>query len=85
MLSLHKHSVILTHGDFRQRNIIVKDGNVTGIVDWELCGWYPEYWEFTKALYTWKWQNDWDSFLVKILQPYYPEYAIHTFLVETLW
>ncbi len=24
-------------------------GRVTGIVDWECAGWYPEYWEYTKA------------------------------------
>ncbi|EPS37880.1 hypothetical protein H072_8489 [Dactylellina haptotyla CBS 200.50] len=25
---------------------------VTGILDWETCGWYPEYWEYVKALNT---------------------------------
>lgn len=25
---------------------------VTGILDWEMCGWYPEYWEYVKALNT---------------------------------
>ncbi|RAK99616.1 aminoglycoside phosphotransferase family protein [Aspergillus ibericus CBS 121593] len=26
--------------------------NITGILDWEMSGWYPEYWEYVKALNT---------------------------------
>lgn len=39
------------HADLRPRNIIVDvdKGKVTGIIDWEFGGWYPEYWEYTKA------------------------------------
>lgn len=85
MLSHRKHQIAFTHGDLRQQNIMVKDGNVTGILDWEFSGWYPEYWEFSKALYIWKWQNDWVEYLVQILQPYYSEYAVHSFLTENLW
>jgi aminoglycoside phosphotransferase (APT) family kinase protein len=51
----------MTHGDLHPRNIMVKwegakdegDGHgggnrirVTALIDWELSGWYPEYWEF---------------------------------------
>ncbi|EKM50098.1 uncharacterized protein PHACADRAFT_264634 [Phanerochaete carnosa HHB-10118-sp] len=51
------HRVVLTHGDFHPRNIMVvdqPDGNVSvsGIIDWEMAGWYPEYWELYKALNT---------------------------------
>ena len=35
--------VVFTHCDPAPRNIIIHDGNATGIVDWELAGWYPEY------------------------------------------
>jgi hypothetical protein len=31
------------------RNILVQDGRISGIVDWENAGWYPEYWEYTKC------------------------------------
>jgi hypothetical protein len=85
MLSQKKHQIVFTHGDLRLQNIMVKDGYVSGILDWEFSGWYPEYWEFSKALYVWKWQNDWIEYLVQVLEPYYPEYAIHSFLTETLW
>jgi hypothetical protein len=26
-------------------------GHLSGIVDWECAGFYPEYWEFTKLVY----------------------------------
>ncbi|ROW01994.1 hypothetical protein VMCG_05522 [Cytospora schulzeri] len=54
------HRIFFTHADLNPRNILVyetirQDGSrgwsVTGIVDWEMAGYYPEYWEYTKALY----------------------------------
>lgn len=38
-----------THADLCLRNIVVNDGKVAAIIDWEFGGWYPEYWEYTKA------------------------------------
>jgi aminoglycoside phosphotransferase (APT) family kinase protein len=69
MLNSHKHRAVFTRADFRPANIIVKDGHVAGIIDRELAGWYPEYWEFVKALYMWYWQNDWGTLLLGIMQP----------------
>ncbi|GKZ30000.1 hypothetical protein AbraIFM66950_007429 [Aspergillus brasiliensis] len=86
MLSEREHRIVFTHGDLRHANIMVNDdGKVTGIVDWEFSGWYPEYWEFAKALYVWRWQNDWTDHLLQCLEPYYPEYTAHTFVAATLW
>lgn len=54
------HRIFFTHADLNPRNILFdeavqQDGTlgcrVTGIVDWEMAGYYPEYWEYTKALY----------------------------------
>lgn len=54
------HSIFFTHADLNPRNIIVQQEvqqngkygwRVSGIVDWETAGYYPEYWEYTKALY----------------------------------
>lgn len=86
MLSEKKHRIVFTHGDLCQRNIMVNEkGDVTGIVDWEFSGWYPEYWEFAKALRGWQWQNDWSDYLSWILEPFYSEYAVHLFLAKMLW
>lgn len=53
------HQVVPTHGDLHPRNIMVAwDGDaattvkVTGLIDWQVSGWYPEYWEYVKALST---------------------------------
>jgi aminoglycoside phosphotransferase (APT) family kinase protein len=39
---------VFTHGDLAPRNIIVKDGKIAALLDWEVSGWYPEYWEYVK-------------------------------------
>lgn len=58
--SRQNHGVCFTHADLNLRNILMgevrrADGSigwdVTGIVDWENAGYYPEYWEYTKALF----------------------------------
>ncbi|TGO43599.1 hypothetical protein BOTNAR_1780g00010 [Botryotinia narcissicola] len=36
---------VLTHGDLDASNIMVKDGHLTGIIDWEAGGYLPEWWE----------------------------------------
>ncbi|KAI0651065.1 kinase-like protein [Trametes meyenii] len=41
------HRICFTHADLAARNILVKDGRLSGILDWEFSGWYPEYWELT--------------------------------------
>ncbi|KAI1375836.1 hypothetical protein F4677DRAFT_460122 [Hypoxylon crocopeplum] len=54
------HKIVFTHADLNPRNILVDqtvqwDGSigwsVTGIVDWETAGYYPEYWDYTKAMF----------------------------------
>ncbi|KAK7681963.1 hypothetical protein QCA50_014926 [Cerrena zonata] len=45
-----KHPIVFTHGDLHLHNIIVKDGHISGIIDWECAGWMPDYWEFGVSL-----------------------------------
>lgn len=48
MLPLSEASVF-THADIAPRNIMVDEQNViTGILDWEYAGWYPDYWEYAQ-------------------------------------
>ncbi|KAI0765206.1 kinase-like protein [Fomes fomentarius] len=39
------YSPLLTHGDLAPRNLLVKDGRIVAVLDWETFGWYPEFWE----------------------------------------
>lgn len=48
------HKIVFTHGDLVHHNILVHDGHVSAILDWEAAGWLPEYWEFTTA---WRFMN----------------------------
>lgn len=45
-----RHKVVFTHGDLRHHNIMFYNGHISGFLDWESAGWYPEYWEFTTPL-----------------------------------
>lgn len=38
-----------THGDLTNVNIIVENGNLAGILDWESSAFFPVWWEFTCA------------------------------------
>lgn len=41
---------VLTHGDLAPRNIMAKDGVITGIIDWGRGGFFPEYAEYAFAM-----------------------------------
>lgn len=45
-----RYRIMLTHNDIVARNVMVKGDNVCAIVDWELAGFFPEYWEYCSAL-----------------------------------
>ncbi|KAF1842869.1 uncharacterized protein K460DRAFT_314583 [Cucurbitaria berberidis CBS 394.84] len=59
-----KSDIVLTHGDLHRSNIIVSATSpvyVVAIVDWEQSGWYPDYWEYCKTMYTVPYHEDWRS------------------------
>lgn len=65
--------VVLTHGDFVPRNILVRNGgNVAAIVDWEMAGFYPEYWEYAKAHLFTDYEHPWrvERAVDQVLEPY---------------
>lgn len=41
---------VFTHGDLTPRNIMVDQGCITGIIDWEDSGWFPDYWEYANMM-----------------------------------
>lgn len=64
MLPQSEHSVF-THADIAPRNVMVdEDHNVTGILDWESAGWYPEYWEYAQIMRPAFW-GDWSVWMDK--------------------
>ncbi|CRG91092.1 hypothetical protein PISL3812_08140 [Talaromyces islandicus] len=64
---------VFTHGDLNPFNIIVCEGNVAGIIDWEFSGWYPHYWEYTSAWFGNVTRTGWQSMLDRFLDRPRPE------------
>jgi len=63
------HLIVMTHSDLCPENILVSYSypdtiSITGLIDWELSGAYPEYWEYVKAFSDVRWRSsDWYSYL----------------------
>jgi Phosphotransferase enzyme family len=80
---------VFSHGDLRPANIMVDvnesgDYSVTGIIDWEDGGFYPEYHECTKATNTLNSgeKSDWFQYLPPCIAPRtFPVW----WLVDRLW
>ncbi|KAB8210130.1 kinase-like domain-containing protein [Aspergillus parasiticus] len=54
---------VFTHGDIAPRNIMVDENtNITGIIDWEYAGWYPDHWEYAQILRLALW-GDWSIWM----------------------
>ncbi|KAK6353565.1 hypothetical protein TWF696_005527 [Orbilia brochopaga] len=74
-----QHSIVFTHADFHPRNIMVKGDQVVGWLDWEIAGWFPEHWEFVKAMQPLT-KTDWLDYLLMILGEYEDEYMLDSVL-----
>jgi hypothetical protein len=56
-------SIYFSHGDLNRTNIIISgtpgSQRIVGMVDWGQAGWYPEYWEYCKALVAEPYEEEW--------------------------
>ncbi|KAF5852142.1 hypothetical protein GGP41_000883 [Bipolaris sorokiniana] len=78
--------IVFTHGDLHRGNIIVNatsPAKVVAIIDWQLSGWYPDYWEYCKALFTAEWGKEWRDYIHQFLDPYPPEFETFDFYMRT--
>lgn len=63
-----------THGDLTAKNIIVQNGRVTGIIDWEGSGYFPVWWEFVStAIFDDEVDRSWKDHLRGYMKPYTKE------------
>ncbi|KAI0788982.1 kinase-like domain-containing protein [Irpex lacteus] len=42
--SIFADPIVWTHTDLTMRNVMIKNGRVSGIIDWEDSGWLPRHW-----------------------------------------
>ena len=58
-------AIYFSHGDLHLSNIIVSGSpgcrSIAAILDWEQARWYPEYWEYCKALIEKHYEHEWRS------------------------
>ncbi|KAF2856647.1 hypothetical protein T440DRAFT_550000 [Plenodomus tracheiphilus IPT5] len=67
-----QHDIVFTHADLNLRNILVgEDMKISGIVDWECAGWYPGYWECSKAHFTVRHTARW---IADVVDQVFPQY-----------
>jgi hypothetical protein len=55
--------ITFTHSDLHPRNIMVSTDSpcrIVALVDWHQSGWFPQYWEYCKALYTAEPGGEWE-------------------------
>jgi aminoglycoside phosphotransferase (APT) family kinase protein len=72
------YRVLFAHADLNPGNVLVHNGRLSGFVDWEFAGWYPEYWEYSKACYlAYGWQL-WLETMKKVFPEYPDEWKAHT-------
>lgn len=69
-----------THADLHRENILVSFAKLTrvlALVDWEQSGWYPDYWEYSKGLYTCWYEDEWRrDFIDHFLSPRFNEQQV---------
>ena len=75
-----------THANIAPTNILVNNGRIAAIVDWETAGWYPEYWEYAY----WAVSNEfspprWMEFRDEILEPYPDEDWVNNYIIERMF
>ncbi|KAF8584452.1 kinase-like protein [Ramaria rubella] len=85
------HRIVFSHADLHPRNVMVVDGlsgivELSGILDWEASGFYPEYWEQLKAMNTRsiKDMSDWWDYLPPSILGYDHELMLDRVIESTV-
>lgn len=67
------HLVYFTHADLSPRNIIIQDGKIKALVEWDFAGFYPENWEYVKFFDCLTNCKDWKNYANVIFETSYPD------------
>ena len=67
---LKNHKLVFTHGDLHAGNILVRTDGTVVLLDWGLAGFWPEYWEFYRAMHNPPWRASWDRVVEKFIPPF---------------
>ncbi|KAJ8107641.1 hypothetical protein OPT61_g8724 [Boeremia exigua] len=78
------HKITFAHADLCGDHIYVDPakGKITGVIDWEMAGWWPAYWEYTKSLFGNRYMPWWKALVANVLHAYRDELEIERVLQE---
>ncbi|WEW56862.1 hypothetical protein PRK78_002317 [Emydomyces testavorans] len=71
-----------THADLSPSNIMIKNGKISAIIDWEFAGWFPEYWEYTKIYYGFR---DWRKDFYSEIEHFFTVYSEELDAEQAIW
>lgn len=83
--TLHDHRTVFAHGDLQPKNILVQRTQSAKtedpafkitLIDWEIAGWYPEYWDFCNATISARFKPDWLDLVPDVLDEYPVEFLM---------
>ncbi|KAJ8058204.1 hypothetical protein OCU04_012401 [Sclerotinia nivalis] len=77
------HHTVFAQCDLSPRNIMVQDGKITGLIDWEDSGFFPEYWEYVKFFEVVTKHRDWKDYSGEIMPNRYDDDLL--FFQALLW
>ncbi|PIG79348.1 hypothetical protein AARAC_009108 [Aspergillus arachidicola] len=82
---LKGHKIVFIHGDLHDGNMLVRSDGTVVLLDWGLSGFWPEYWEFYRAMFNRPWRTSWDRMVERFIPPYYVEYDVMKKIIGTIW
>ncbi|KAJ3496652.1 hypothetical protein NLG97_g2509 [Lecanicillium saksenae] len=59
--------------DLAARNIMVRDGRIVALLDWEVAGWYPEYYEYIRFMHSGGLDCGWKAFVDEVFSHKYDD------------
>ncbi|CAK1364488.1 uncharacterized protein RHO25_009380 [Cercospora beticola] len=83
--TLRDHRTLFIHGDLQPKNIMAEKTEASTdretsikikIIDWEISGWHPEYWEFCNATLACRLKSEWLEIVQNIMTTYPKEYLM---------
>lgn len=73
-------TIRFTHRGLHCSNIIISCTDlphVMAVINWTHAGWYPDYWEYCKALYTSHYNGEWhNTWIPRFLEQYPKEFTV---------
>ncbi|KAL4931474.1 kinase-like domain-containing protein [Aspergillus undulatus] len=83
--TLRGHKAVFTHADLQPKNVMIEQNVVCAdgspdyritLLDWNLAGWYPEYWDYCNSTVYCQGKPDWLELIPDIFDEYPVEYLM---------